>query len=364
MVRLIIAGGGTGGHVFPALAIAEAFRERDPENEVLFVGTRYGLEGRLIPEKGYAITFISCRGLKRKGFKDLLQALVLLPLALIQSLLIIMKFKPDLVLGVGGYSSGPVLLSAALLRKKTALHEQNSVAGLANRWVAPWVGRLFIHFPMAAHYFKKPALTTGNPIRGDVLKQFRETEKEGEAFNIFIYGGSQGARQINRLVMEALPHLIPLKDQICFYHQTGKNDLELMQRAYEEYQFEANVFSFSNHMGQLYKLADLVIGRAGAMTITELATLGRPSILIPLASAADNHQALNASYLEKEGACKILSGNTLNGPRLAALIRDLKASPETLKTMAAAAARLGSPHAAQSIVKYCYEYLKIPGELS
>lgn len=352
----MIAGGGTGGHIFPALALAEAFRARDPKMEILFIGTAKGLEQKLVPERGYPIKLIPVKRLKGEYWTDRIRTVTGIPKALFGSARLIKGFQPDLVVGVGGYSSGPVVLMAKLMGKKTVLQEQNSVAGITNRILGRFADRVFTHFPESNRFFKKPVFCLGNPVRPDFLEQFAKTEKRGLLFTVLVVGGSQGAKRLNEAVTGALRP--DFRDRIRFIHQTGENDFRSVAEAYHQGGFKAEVFPFSNKMGEYFKEADLVIARAGAMTITELAVSGRPSILVPYPFAADNHQQKNAEYLVQAGAARLLPNDQATGEKIAEIFDEFLKDRALLKTMGEKAKNLGRPLAAQQIVENCWEWIR------
>lgn len=345
----MIAGGGTGGHIFPGLALADAFRAKDPDTKILFVGTERGLEKKLVPAKGYPLSFIPARRLKGESLLSRARTFLGIPLSLWHCQKLIRHFAPDLVVGVGGYSSGPLLLTAKILRHRTILLEQNSVAGLTNRILGHFACRIFTHFEESASFFKRPVHCLGNPVRQEILEQFKRGSKTSPLFTVLILGGSQGATPINRAVTEALSPLF--RDKIRFLHQTGEKDFSWVSEAYRKGGFQREIFPFIQEMGRYYKEADLVIARSGAMTVTELAACGRASLLIPYRFAADNHQQKNAEALVQAGAAQILLHDEVTGKRIAAILEEFLQKPELLQMMAAAAARLGRPNAGAEIVE-------------
>ncbi|MDO8644014.1 MAG: undecaprenyldiphospho-muramoylpentapeptide beta-N-acetylglucosaminyltransferase [bacterium] len=355
-LKVMIAGGGTGGHIFPALALAESFREKDPATDCLFVGTDRGLEKELVPAAGFELVLIRIGALKGKDIWSRLKTIFTLPLALIESFRFILRFQPDLVVGVGGYSSGPVVLAAFLLRKPIILMEQNAIPGLTNRLLSRLANSVFTHFEKAADYFSKPVLPYGNPLRRELLDSFKKTERDEQFLTVLITGGSQGAHQINEGLVEALPALSSFRTRLRFIHQTGKADYETVCRGYEKNQMLAEVFPFRKELGGDYKRADLVVARAGAMTITELTACGRPSLLIPYPYAADGHQEWNAKALSEAGAAQVIDEKDF-GEKIGPLLKGFLDDGASLKTMAAAAASLGRPEAGKRIVEDCYKLL-------
>ncbi len=357
-MRLLIAGGGTGGHLFPGIAMAEELTSRQPENSVVFVGTARGLEMSAIPKAGYSLELIDVSGLKGKGPLSLLRGLLRLPRALLQSLILLRRVRPDVVLGVGGYASGPVLLAAWLLRIPTAIQEQNAVPGVTNRLLGRFVGAVFTAFPDAAVYFPRAKVhDLGNPIRRALLENFLKPGGSGpcddpSAFRLLVLGGSQGARRINETVPAATALLsAPLRARLCVTHQTGASDNGQAAQAYQLAGVRADVVAFIDDMSRAYQEANLLVCRAGASTLAELTVCHRAAILIPFPFAADDHQTRNASVLVAAGAAVLIPERELTPARLAGEIEALAAAPDRLRAMEHAAAHLGRPEAARDIVE-------------
>jgi UDP-N-acetylglucosamine--N-acetylmuramyl-(pentapeptide) pyrophosphoryl-undecaprenol N-acetylglucosamine transferase len=349
-MRVLIAGGGTGGHLFPGIALAEEVVTRHPKNDVVFVGTDRGLEARVVPANGFVFESIRSRGLKGMGPLKFLLGLFTLPLSFIESWRILRKYRPDVVVGVGGYSSGPVVMTAWLLRIPTALQEQNALPGFTNKVLGRFVDAAFVSFDEAKRFF--PARRThllGNPIRRGLLENFLRSKKPHDTFTLLVFGGSLGARGLNMRVIEALGVLAPFKDQIHIIHQTGKNDFEAVKRGYAEKGIDADIREFIDDMSSAYQSADLVICRAGATTLAELTVCKKASILVPFPHATDDHQAVNAKALVEAGAAIMFREEELTGEKLAAAILDLKNDPEKLRKMEKAAGLLGRPEAAREI---------------
>lgn len=353
-MKILIAGGGTGGHLFPALALAEAFKERDPQSEVLFVGSRRGLEGSLVEKEGFPLKTIDLASLKGKDWLGKIRALFVVPRSLVQAAGVLRGFRPDFVLGVGGYASGPVVLAAWVLGYKTFLQEQNVFPGLSNRILGRFVDRAFISFAESAGHFPKgKAVLTGNPVRRR-LRAGIGSAASGP-FTLLIFGGSQGAHRLNQTMAAALPLLRDLKGKIRFIHQTGEKDFSEVRGAYEREGFEAEVRPFIHDMERVYGLADLVLCRAGATTLFELMALGKPAILVPYPFAANDHQTLNAESLVKAGAAQRVADGELSPETVERLLRELAADPLRLKKMGERALALARPEAAREIVNLCYE---------
>jgi UDP-N-acetylglucosamine--N-acetylmuramyl-(pentapeptide) pyrophosphoryl-undecaprenol N-acetylglucosamine transferase len=348
-MRLVIAGGGTGGHLFPALAVAQATRREDPDGSILFVGTRNGIEARIVPETVFPIRFISARGLRRTGLVNTLRGALEIPRGIIQSLSILRAFKPGLVLGVGGYASGPTLTAAILMRIPTAIQEQNSVMGTTNRLLCRFVNRIFVSWERT-----EPAppmsktLHAGNPIRNDLISN--KTRPRGDAkFHVLIFGGSQGARSINRSIADNLAGLERLADRVAFIHQTGRESAEELRDLYAQRGIEADVREFIHEMGEAYHWADLVVCRAGASSLAELTALGKPAVVVPYPYAIGDHQAKNAAVLESRGAVQVIREENLKNGAIIEAISRLVGHPEELEGMAAKSRALGKPDAARTI---------------
>jgi UDP-N-acetylglucosamine--N-acetylmuramyl-(pentapeptide) pyrophosphoryl-undecaprenol N-acetylglucosamine transferase len=346
----MIAGGGTGGHLFPGIALAEEIVGRHPLNDVVFVGTTRGLEARVVPQHGFVFEPIVSRGLKGKGLLQLLLGLLLLPRSMWAAARLLRRYRPDVVVGVGGYASGPVVLAAALLRYPTAVQEQNALAGFTNRVLGNVVDACFTSFEDAARFFPDDAVhLLGNPIRRELLENFLRPQHQHERFTVLVFGGSLGAKGLNDRVLEALPLLEDLKHQLRFIHQTGKADAAAVAERYQRAGFTAQVSEFIEDMSQAYLEADLVICRAGATTLAELTVCKKASVLVPFPLATDDHQAVNARALVTAGAARMFREAELSGLLLAETIRELKLHPDRLEQMEKAAGRLGRPEAAREI---------------
>jgi len=355
-VRLLVAGGGTGGHVFPGIALAEEVVARHPENDVVFVGTARGLEAQVVPASGYPIELVDVKGLKGKGLLGVVANALLLPRAFAQSVRILRRWRPDMVVGVGGYASGPLVLAAWLLRIPTAVQEQNAVAGLTNRILGRFVKAAFTAFPEAAGDFPaRKVHQLGNPIRRSLMENFMRPSTEHARPGLLVFGGSQGAHALNMRVIEALPHLADLRGALHITHQTGSRDREQVEKGYRACGFEPEVREFIEDMSAAYAQTDLVVCRAGATTLAELTVCKKPSILIPFPAAADNHQVMNARSLADAGAAVMIEERDLTGELLASEIRSVLRSPARREAMARAAGRLGSPQAAGEITDVCTE---------
>ncbi|MBA4422181.1 MAG: undecaprenyldiphospho-muramoylpentapeptide beta-N-acetylglucosaminyltransferase [Syntrophus sp. (in: bacteria)] len=356
---MIIAGGGTGGHLFPGIAIAEEFLSRSPSHRILFIGAERGLEKKILGGLGLPLRTIRVEGIKGRRPMQTTGALSKIPGSLVASFRILREFSPDIVVGVGGYASGPAVLAGRLMGIKTAVAEQNAFPGLTNRILGRFTDRIFLAFSASQRWFpKNRTMVTGNPIRADFLVERPGERKKGPLFTILIFGGSQGSHTINRIVGEALAGLLHLKDQLRFIHQTGESDRETVADAYRTRGFTAEVSPFIMNMAAAYREADLLLCRAGATSIAEITAGGKASILIPFPFAVNDHQTRNAETLSRAGAAEMIAEKDLNGSLLATLIERFYRNPEAIRNMGASAAKLGNPNAAKDIVDACLALLE------
>lgn len=350
---LMIAGGGTGGHIYPAIAIAREYLARDASRTVVFVGTEKGLEKQIVPKAGFPLEFISVGGLKGKGGLDLIKNLFRLPLGFIQAWKLVGKHRPSAVFGVGGYSSGPVLVAAYLRRVPTIIHDSNAFPGLTNRIVGRWVTAVAVAFEEAAARLKrKDAVVTGNPIRAEFFQPGnRATEQPNNRRRLLIFGGSQGSRILNEAMTGALLFLARMKDTLEIVHQTGPANLEPVRQAYKQSAFtDARVVPYLDPIVDEIASADLVVSRSGAMTVGELCAAGRAAILVPFAAATNNHQELNARVVERAGGAVVITEKELTPERLAAAITDILGDPQKAARMGEASRTLATPDATKKIV--------------
>jgi UDP-N-acetylglucosamine--N-acetylmuramyl-(pentapeptide) pyrophosphoryl-undecaprenol N-acetylglucosamine transferase len=349
MMKLMIAAGGTGGHIYPGIAVAKELMRRNADSEILFVGTARGLETKIVPQNGFQLSLITSVGLKNVGFLGKLKGLGVLPISFIEAAKLLREFKPDVVVGAGGYVSGPVLFVASLLRVPTLIMDSNALPGFTNRRLAPFVDKAALTFEEALPYFGNKGIVTGNPVR----KEFFEVppKKRGEKTSLLVFGGSQGARAINNAMMNALPLLEGRNDRLRIVHQTGEADLAKTREMYNRSRIsDHDVRPFISDMFVEFGNADLVICRAGATTCAELGAAGKASIMIPLPTAADDHQRKNAEAFERAGASRMLVQSDLNGENLANLIVELIESPDEVSKMEEAARKLGREDAAEATV--------------
>lgn len=359
VLAMVIAGGGTGGHLFPGVAVAEEFLGRNPANRVLFIGTERGLEKRVLSGLELPLETLKVEGLQGRGPLRILGSLLKIPGSLLASYRILRAFRPAIVVGVGGYASGPAVLTARLMGIKTAIAEQNAFPGLTNRILGRIVHRIFVTFPESAAWLPAGRTrVTGNPIRAAFLADGAAGQKKDARFTLLIFGGSQGAHAINRVVIEALENLSPLKERIRFIHQTGEKELETVARAYRERGFAAEVSPFITEMAAAYRAADLLLCRAGATSIAEITAGGKAALLVPFPFAVNDHQTKNAELLARAGAAQMIPERELTGPGLAAIIERLYRHPEEIKRMEKASAAMGNIRAAAAIVDGCMELIQ------
>jgi UDP-N-acetylglucosamine--N-acetylmuramyl-(pentapeptide) pyrophosphoryl-undecaprenol N-acetylglucosamine transferase len=358
-LRVVIAGGGTGGHLFPGVAVAEELRARDPEAAITFVGTERGIEARVLPELGWPLELISVSGLKTMGLRGLLRGLVRLPRALWQARRILRRLRPQVVIGVGGYASGPLVLMARLSRIPSAILEQNSIPGLTNKILGKLVPAVFLSFDEARRFFAdKRVRLTGNPIRAPIRAALAEAaDHDGDAAarrpRLLIVGGSQGAVALNAIVAGAMAELKARGITPEIVHQTGERSLEETRARYVEAGIEAECLPFIRDMAAAYRRADLVIARAGATTVAELGVVGKPAIFVPFPYAADNHQEINSREVVRAGAARMYRQAELEPTQLADAIAEITGDPSMLSSMADAMKRLGRPDAAAEIADWC-----------
>ena len=353
-MRLVIAGGGTGGHLFPGIAVAEEFLSRDSGNEVLFVGTGRGIEARVLPRLGFRLEFIEAAGIRGKGGLSQLKGMAMLLYGYAQSRKILKEFQPDRVLGVGGYASGPVVLAARGMRIRRYIHEQNAIPGMTNKVLARFVEEIFISLDESQKYFPKgKTLVTGNPVRREILTaagMARNKGPEPDGFHLLVFGGSAGAHSVNQAVMGALPYLRDYRDKLLVTHQTGENDLAEVRQAYDNEGFQAEVIPFIDDMAGAYLGASLVVCRAGATTIAEVTACGKACIFIPYPHAVDDHQRRNAEALLKKGAGFMLLERELSGESLAKMIIALIEAPDRIARAEESARSLARLDASKVIV--------------
>jgi UDP-N-acetylglucosamine--N-acetylmuramyl-(pentapeptide) pyrophosphoryl-undecaprenol N-acetylglucosamine transferase len=353
-MRVVIAGGGTGGHLFPGLAVARAVVTRVPGSRVSFVGTSAGIEARVIPPTEFALDLIRSAGLKGKSVPALLRGAALMPLSAVDAWRVISRRKPDLVVGVGGYSSGPVVAIAAMRGIPTMVLEQNAVPGLTNRLLGRCVRLAAVTYETSLQYFGGKGFVSGNPVRREFLEvdddSSHDTAISASRVRVLVVGGSQGAHAINVAMVEAAPRLAAAAETVDLVCQTGTRDFDMVREAFERHGVQGRVERFIDAMDREMKAAGLVVSRAGATTLAEVTAAGRPSILIPLPTATDDHQRQNARALEEAGAAEVIEQISLTGERLADRIIAIARDRDRRRLMSAAARRLAKPRAAEDIV--------------
>ena len=353
-ISVLIAGGGTGGHLYPGIAVAREVKARVPDARIAFVGTAAGIESRVVPREGFALETIRSAGLKGKSPASLARGFALLPMSALDAWRVLARRRPSIVIGVGGYSSGPVVLLAALRGIPTMLMEQNAMPGVTNRLLARFVKAAAVTYDESSRFFAGRAFLAGNPVRpeflGGVHDEHGSPRDEQRAARVLVFGGSQGAHAINVAMVEAAPRLAAAAPGLAITHQTGERDLEMVRDGYSRAGLEARVEPFLYAMDREMKQADLVVSRAGATTLAELTAAGRPSILIPLPTATDDHQRRNAEALVVKGAARMIEQRSLTGEVLASEIAALARNASDRAAMSAAARRLAKPDAAKVIV--------------
>jgi UDP-N-acetylglucosamine--N-acetylmuramyl-(pentapeptide) pyrophosphoryl-undecaprenol N-acetylglucosamine transferase len=354
-MKIIIAGGGTGGHLYPGIAVAEEFLRRDPSNSVLFVGAEHGIEARVIPKEGYRIRLLKTEGLVGRSFLKKIKASCLFVLSIFQAMKIISSERPEVVIGVGGYASAGMVLAARIKGIKTMIMEQNSVPGFTNRTLGRFADAIAVTYQEGYSFFNRDkTYLTGNPVRKSILS--KDMSEGGTAyadkasFNVLVFGGSQGAGAINRAVTGTLHYLLDLRQNIRFIHQTGEADLKTTADAYRQLGFKYITEPFIYRMSDAYAAADMVVCRSGATTLAEITMTGKAAVLVPYPYAASNHQEFNARKLEDMGAAIVITEKQLNGEILAKTVRELYENTEKRAQMQKASKSLGRAGAAEKIV--------------
>ena len=357
-LRVVVAGGGTGGHLYPGIAVARELQSRRPGAAISFAGTEQGIEARVIPREGYPLDVIRSAGLKGKSLADRLRGAALVPLSLGDAWRVVSQRRPDVVIGVGGYSSGPVVLMASLRGVPAMLLEQNAVPGLANRLVAPFVKAAAVTFESTRRFFGAKAFVSGNPVRPEffaTVEPFQESiDDQSSGVRVLVFGGSQGAHAINLAMVEAAAQLAQHPD-LRLAHQTGERDVEMVRAGYRTAGLQAVVEPFFYDMGRQLGQAQVVVCRAGATTLAEICAAGAAAILVPLPTATDDHQRRNAEAMASAGAADVMLQADMTGSLLAQRILGLLRDPARRRLMAAAARRLAKPDAAKVIVDRALE---------
>ncbi len=350
-MRVLIAAGGTGGHIYPGLAVAQEIMRRNASSVVEFVGTARGLETKLVPGAGFKLSLIESSGLKNVGLAARLKGLWLLPQSFLAARKLLKEFRPDVVIGAGGYVSGPVLLMASRLGIPTLVMESNALPGFTNRQLARFVDKAAVTFDVTLPYFRGKGIVTGNPVRR-VFFGIKPKQRDADTFSVLLFGGSQGARAINQAMVAALPLLAQEKARFRITHQTGPHDFALVKQGYTDagWQEQADVRPYLENIVDNFAAADLIICRAGATTTAELIAAGKAALMIPFPQAADDHQRKNAEALAEAGAARMILQPELSGARLAQELLELSDAPEIITQMEAQARQLAKGDAASTTV--------------
>lgn len=362
-MRVLVAGGGTGGHLYPGIALAKEF-QRMGTADILFVGTKKGIESEVLNKEGFSLAKIRVSGIMSKGFLKTLASVFILPIGLIDSLIILLRFRPDIVIGIGGYISGPIIVIAMILGIKRVILEPNLIPGITNRILAPIANIIAVAFEETKGYLKgSKVILTGNPVRDEIINAVSlppnpprsplnlRGDKRGST--IFVFGGSQGAHSINIAMIDTLDYIRDIKGEIFIIHQTGKSDYQLIRETYEREGFKARVEIYIFDIAKVYHMADLIISRAGATTVAEIMACGKPAILIPFPYSTHRHQEWNAKALKDAGAAEVLDGRQLNGKLLGETVRRLLSNRSGLRRMGERSKSLGRKDAAREIALLC-----------
>ena len=358
-MKLLIAGGGTGGHVFPALAIAQEWLSRGEEREVVLVGTERGIEMKLVPQAGLPLETLRVAGLKGKGGATLVRNLAMLAPAILDARRVLRKHRPIAAFGVGGYAAGPMLLATWLTRVPNVIFEPNAEPGLTNKLLAKLSKRIATGYEISARAWGKKAIVTGCPVRAEFFSIApRRLERP---FRLLVTGGSQGALPINRTLVDAMDRLAARKNELSIVHQTGERDYNAVRTAYARREINAEVVPFLTNMAERFAWADVIVCRAGAITAAEIAAAGRAAIFIPFGAATDSHQLRNAQEMQRAGAGRLISEKELTAERLTTEIFSLIDQPEQLEKQSHAARSLARPHATRDIVNLIEEAANVQG---
>lgn len=360
---VVIAAGGTGGHLFPGIAVAREFERLKPGSKIVFVGTANGLESGVVPKEGFELRLIKTGGFVGKGWRDKIAVLASAPLAFFQSVRLLKQAGPKIVIGVGGYASGPILAAATLMGIPTAVIEPNSIPGWTNRLLARWVDLVFVAFEETGPLMgRTDAQLAGNPVRRELGEAGSRPLSEGgrnELKTVLVMGGSQGARAINTATVDAAPCL--LSAGVRLIHQTGPADLDRIRDAYAKRGHSVRAEAFIHDVVSAYREADLVVCRAGATTLAELTVCGRAAVLIPFPYATHDHQTRNAQAMVRAGAAELMLESEMTGARLAERVLAILADSSRLERMRRASRQLGRPRAAEEIVQGCVAFAAARG---
>ena len=363
-MKIILAGGGTGGHLFPGIAIAEEFRRRGESPEVIFIGTEKGIEASIVPREGYPIRYLGAEGVVGKSLTKKISAGIKTTFSVYEAHRLLRGLRPDAVIGLGGYASFGPVLAGSFLSLPTVIMEQNAVPGLANRILSRVADIICVTYHESIAFFpKNKTYITGNPVRQGILTAHKESayelfDLERGRFTVFVFGGSLGARKINNAICNAFNYIHDMREKIQFIHQTGKSDYDAVRETYRKWGFKGTLAPFIHRMPEAYAVADLVISRAGATTLAELTAVGRASLLIPYPHAAGHHQEQNAERLSEMGAARIIHDHELDGETLANQVRELYENPGIRTEMARSCRSLGRPDAAHKVVEIVMSLVK------
>ena len=359
--RVLLAGGGTGGHLFPGIAVARELVRRHPRAHVAFAGTRRGLEQRVVPREGFALDPIRASGLVGQSWAAKLRGLALLPFALLDAWRILRRQRPDLVIGLGGYSSGPLVLLASATGRPTLLLEQNAVPGVTNRLLARVAHAAAVSYDVTLPYFGTRGFISGNPVRSGFFEAPPPTASPATV-HVLVLGGSQGAHAINVAMVEAAPIVASASRSICVTHQTGRHDLEMVREGYRAAGVTARVEEFVDAVDEVMATADLVVCRAGATTLAEVAAAGRPVVVVPYPFATHDHQRRNAGVVEEAGAGEVIEQIDLDGAVLGRRVAALAEDDARRRGMAAASRGLSRPVASRAIADRVEQLLGLRDE--
>jgi UDP-N-acetylglucosamine--N-acetylmuramyl-(pentapeptide) pyrophosphoryl-undecaprenol N-acetylglucosamine transferase len=366
-MTIIIAAGGTGGHLYPAIALAREFLRRDSSTKILFIGTSRGVESRVLAHEGFELALITAKPVMGKGLLDVVQAMLSLPVGIWQSWQVLRRRRADLVIGVGGYTSPTVLMAAALMGIPRVILEPNAYPGLANKVVGPFAQRVFLAFESAATFFdRRNTQVVGTPIRREFLEQESESQAtvKRNGRHLLIFGGSQGAQAINSAVLEGLPILMARMPTLTITHQTGEGDYARVREGYKALGISANVVSFLYDMPTVLRTADVVVARAGAMTLAELTACGKPAILIPLPTAIYDHQMKNARAMEAAGGAVVLPQSDLTGARLSETVDSIVTDSKRWDSMHRGSLAMRRIDAGERIVDECYAIMGVNHDIN
>lgn len=350
--KAMIAAGGTGGHIFPGIAVAEEIAKQAPGTEIVFAGTSRGLESEIVPRHGWKIVLMKSNSLKDKSGIAKLVSAARIPIAVARAIGIIRSERPDLLVGIGGYAAGPLAVAAWMMRVPVVLVEPNALPGMTNRMLKRFARKVFVAYTDAMPYFGGKAVLAGVPVRRKILDARHGEKVQTGQTTVLAFGGSHGAHSINRAMVDSVEFMRAMGSSLRIIHQTGKNDDHMaIGRAYEEAGIEAEVFPFKDAMWDCYERVDIAVARAGANTVAELSSLGIPSILVPYPYAADDHQRANAMSMAAAGGAVVISDDELTGERLALELKGLVNDHDRLEGMRMGALGFGKPDAARRIAR-------------